>query len=80
MEYEKKHIDDNNMFYEIIREIRNLKELNKEQLEYIKTLPNEKLLELLLIYNNCFYSINYFFDSFTINSINQNNNENNNEK
>ena len=65
------------MFYEIIREIRNLKELNETQLEYIKTLPKEKLIELLLLYNNCFYSINCFFDSFIINDNNKNNNNNN---
>lgn len=46
------------MFYEITKDIRNLKPLEELQLMYIKNLPKEKIVELLEIYNNCFKSIN----------------------
>ena len=49
------HID---MFYELTKDIRNLKPLSKLQLEYVKTLPKEKILELLEIYNTCLQNIN----------------------
>lgn len=45
------------MFYELSKDIRNLKPLNRVQLNYIKTLPKDKILELLEIYNECFKSI-----------------------
>ena len=49
------HID---MFYELTKDIRNLKPLNSVQFEYIKTLSKEKIIELLEIYNSCLQNIN----------------------
>lgn len=46
------------MFYELTKDIRNLKPLNDLQLEYIKTLPKEKIVEVLDIYNQCLKNIN----------------------
>lgn len=46
------------MFYKLTKDIRNLKPLSKIQLEYVKTLPKEKILELLEIYNTCLQNIN----------------------
>ena len=45
------------MFYELTKDIRNLKPLTHTQLNYIQTLPKEKILEVLEIYNYCFQSI-----------------------
>ena len=38
-------------YYKLTHNIRNLKELSKEELDYIKTLPKENLIELIEIYN-----------------------------
>ena len=48
------------MFYELTKDIRNLKPLTQTQLNYIQTLPKEKILELLEIYILCFKSIEPF--------------------
>ena len=48
---------DIDMWYELTKDIRNLKPLSKIQLNYIKTLPKDKILELLEIYNLCLKSI-----------------------
>lgn len=37
--------------YDLEKEIRNMRPLTKEQLEYVKTLPKEKIIELLELYN-----------------------------
>lgn len=58
------YLDHNNplkpidMFYEITKDIRNLVPLNEVQLNYIKTLSKEKILELLQLYAECFKTIN----------------------
>lgn len=39
--------------YLIEKDIRNLIPLKKEQLEFIKTLPKEKLIEFIEIFNLC---------------------------
>ena len=45
-------------YYEIIKDdIRNFRQLNKYQLEYIKELSHEDKNELLELYNNCIISI-----------------------
>ena len=46
------------MFYELTKDIRNLKPLNEIQLTYVKNLPKEKIIELLEIYNLCLKTIN----------------------
>ena len=46
------------MFYELTKDIRNLKPLTKIQLDYIKTLTKKQITELLELYNSCFESIN----------------------
>jgi hypothetical protein len=46
------------MFDELVNDIRNLRPLNKLQIEYIKTLSKEQIIELLNIYNLCLDSIN----------------------
>ena len=49
--YEKpKNISDNE-YYTLTQNIRNLKQLTQEEIEYIKTLPKENLIELIEIYN-----------------------------
>jgi hypothetical protein len=49
--YEKpKNISDNE-YYTLTQNIRNLRELTPEEIEYIKTLPKENLIELIEIYN-----------------------------
>lgn len=48
------------MFYELTKDIRNLKPLNRIQLDYIKTLPKEKILEIVEIYNLCLKNIEEF--------------------
>ena len=52
--YYFKEID---MYYELIKDIRNLRPLNDIQMSYIKTLPKEKILELLDVYNLCLKTI-----------------------
>ena len=37
--------------YDLEKEIRNMQPLTKEQLEFVKTLPKEKIIELLELYN-----------------------------
>ena len=51
-----------NMFYELTKDIRNLKPLSKIQLEYVKTLPKEKIIELLEIYNICLKTMNMLLE------------------
>lgn len=51
------------MFYELTKDIRNLKPLNDIQLTYVKNLPKEKIIELLKIYNSCLESINQLFEN-----------------
>lgn len=50
------------MFYELSKDIRNMKPLNKIQLSYVKKLPKEKIIELLKIYNICLKTINELFE------------------
>ena len=46
-------------FFEIIKDdIRNYRELNKYQMEYIKEIKNEYKYELIELYNQCIKSIN----------------------
>lgn len=45
------------LFYELTRDIRNLKPLCKSQLDYIKTLNKEEVLQLIEIYNDCLYAV-----------------------
>ena len=45
------------MFYELTKDIRNLKPLTKIQLDYVKTLKREQIIELLEIYNCCLDSV-----------------------
>jgi hypothetical protein len=40
-----------NIYYTLTKNIRNFTELTTEELEYIKTLPKENLIELIEIYN-----------------------------
>lgn len=48
------------MYYEITKDIRNLHPLSEIQLDYIKTLPKENIIELLDIYNICLKTISSF--------------------
>ena len=54
---------DIDMFYELTKDIRNLKPLNEIQLKYVKTLPKEKVIELLEIYNLCLKNINSLLEN-----------------
>ena len=49
---------DIDLFYELTKDIRNLKPLSNQQLEYVNTLPKEKIINLLNIYNECLDNIN----------------------
>ena len=40
-------------YYTITKDIRNVKPLELEQLEYIKTLPTENQYNIICLYNNC---------------------------
>jgi len=51
---------DIDMFYELSKDIRNLHPLT--ELDYIKTLPKEKILELIDIYNTCLKTIHGFLE------------------
>lgn len=51
---EKKEFD---QIYELEKKIRNMQPLTKEQIDYVKTLPKEKIIELLEIYNLCMESL-----------------------
>lgn len=44
-------------FYELVKDIRNLKKLSPQQMQYIKSLPDNKKMELFEIYNECFMRI-----------------------
>jgi len=46
------------MFYELTKDIRNLQPLTDIKLNYIKSLPKEKIIELLELYNLCLKNIN----------------------
>jgi hypothetical protein len=46
------------MFYELKKDVRNLTPLTNIQLNYVKTLTKEQIVELLEIYNNCLESMN----------------------
>lgn len=48
------------MFYELTKDIRNLKPLTHIQLNYIKTLPKEKVLEIIELYNLCLKNMEEF--------------------
>jgi hypothetical protein len=53
------HID----YFEIIKDdIRNFRELNKYQLEYIQDLSHEQKNELFMIFNDCIASIRGWFE------------------
>ena len=62
------YFDDNNdslninMFYELTKDVRNLIPLNEIQLNYVKTLPRQKIIELLELYNFCLKNINKIID------------------
>ena len=47
-----------NELYNLTKRIRNMKLLNKNEMEFIQTLPTEKLLEIIEIYNNCMKVVN----------------------
>jgi hypothetical protein len=53
---------DIDMFYELTKDIRNLKPLDSIQLNYISTLPKDKILELIEIYNTCLQSVSQIFE------------------
>ena len=44
-------IDTNETYYGLTQHIRNLKTLTEEEILYIQTLPNENLIELILLYD-----------------------------
>lgn len=46
-----------NTIYELKKDIRNMRSLTKEQIEYVKTLPKDNIIELLEIYNVCIESM-----------------------
>lgn len=50
--------DKPDMYYEITKDIRNIKQLSPDQINYIKTLPKEKIIEIIELYNECIYKIN----------------------
>jgi len=56
-EHNSNNFKEIDMFYELTKDVRNLKSLSKIQLDYIKTLKKEQIIELLEIYNSCFESI-----------------------
>lgn len=45
------------LFYELTKDIRNLKPLCKSQLDYIKTLDKEQVVKIINIYNECLYAV-----------------------
>ena len=47
-----------NELYELTKNIRNMQILNKTEIDFIKTLPTEKLLEIIEIYNDCMKLVN----------------------
>lgn len=47
-----------NKYYELTKNIRNLLPLKNEEYEYIKTLSNDKLLDIINIYNLHITNIN----------------------
>lgn len=57
-----KNFNEIDMFNELKKDIRNFRPLEKIQLDYIKTLNNEQILELINIYNECLISVNYIID------------------
>ena len=44
-------IDNNLLYYKIIQDIHNCKTLSNEQILFINTLSNDKLIEIIQIYN-----------------------------
>jgi hypothetical protein len=62
-ENENKSFKEIDLFYELSKDIRNLKPLNEIQLTYIKTLPKDKIFELLQIYNLCLTNINHLMEN-----------------
>lgn len=59
---DSKSFKDIDMFYELTKDIRNLQPLNEIQLKYVKTLPKEKIIELLEIYNVCLKDVTEIID------------------
>lgn len=59
--YFTKEFKEIDMFYEISKDIRNLHPLKQEQLNYIKMLPKEKIIELIELYNHCFICVEKLF-------------------
>jgi len=53
---------DIDMFYELTKDIRNLKPLNHVQLNFIKTLPKEKVMEIIELYNLCLQNMEEFLN------------------
>lgn len=49
--------------YEITKNIRNFKKLTLNEIQYIRTLPSEKQMELILLYDICMWS---FFENFNL--------------
>ena len=60
--YDNNDILNINMFYELTKDVRNLIPLNEIQLNYVKTLPLKKIIELLELYNFCLQNINEIID------------------
>ena len=44
-------MDTNETYYSLTQHIRNLKNLTEEEITFIQTLPNENLIELILLYD-----------------------------
>lgn len=53
MNYSTIENKESNNIYLLEKEIRNMNSLSKEQMEYVKTLPKEKIIEFLELYNLC---------------------------
>jgi hypothetical protein len=54
-------------YYDLTIKIRNFGELTANDLEFIKTLDSEKMLDLIKLYDKCFGTINNVFNNETPN-------------
>lgn len=55
-------INEQQIIYNIHKNIRNFRILNKKEFEYINTMDKDQLLEILIIYNECTKLINLLFE------------------
>ena len=49
-------------YYKICIDVRNMKTLTSQQMDYVRTLPKDKLVELVEIYNMIMETVNYLIE------------------